>query len=958
MSVLYVDVVGFTRMAETLDPEVLTRVVNALFDRFGEVVDRYDGTVDKLIGDAMMVLFGAPETHEDDALRAVRTALDMHAAIPRARRQAERIAGHPVDLAVHIGIATGTVLAGWVGAADYGTYTVMGDAVNLGARLVDIAGPGETLICETTRRLARSAQVELAQTVRVKGKAEPVAVYRLRGGEPEQQARGVPGLQSALIGRRDEVDALVRALSGSLERRGTVVGIRGPAGIGKSRLVREALGRLPDRSAVGLQVGRCVPHGRAVPMWPWRDVVAAVLAELDEAPSDVLEQVMTGAFVVREGAKAEDERERLFTAVIDVVLRAATIRPQVILLEDLHWGDATSVALLEHAAAACGDAPVALVAVHRGSDAGESVRAVLGRRAGAVTIELRPLSPRHTVRLVEELTRDIDGFDKAACRALAARSGGVPLFVEELLRHYMHAGTLRQDPGGSWRFVGEAPEAVPPTLHGLVAARVDRLPKQLRRRLQIASVFGTAFEPEAVDALLGKGADREAWERLEAQGEVVDAGGGRARFALAVTRDVVYARMLRTERQRLHRVIGDHLAARPDAEARWAHPCGWHYEQAGLPERAAPFWLAAARQAAAVFANVEALTLLDRVRQLVPASAVEVEAVMAGARVVEEQGRVDDAGRRYELAVELATGVGDDVVACDALVRRAWTAYHAGDGDGIVTWAERALARAKSAGEGVCERAAWRVLGVGHEFAGRFDDAIAAYERLLAAEAALGVDTHTAGVQNSLGEIARARGAYAAAIRHYDAFAALDDPASTTYLGNKGAALVQMGAFDAGIGLLTDAIERKTLRGHSAFLAELLTYRGLGYLRAGRLVEAVEDGEAAWRSATDNGEREMLGLSLRLVALLVEARPPVLPGGVPLDADGALAASATLLAETGKRGEEAVSRWLRADLLVRRGRPELAGPERDTAAALFADVGVDPEAVVRAWALPDPAISA
>jgi class 3 adenylate cyclase len=370
VTVLFADISGFTAMSEVLDPEDVHEIMNACFEELASVVHRYGGTVDKFIGDAVMALFGAPNAHEDDAERAVAAALEMRQGLQTVcDRLGERL---PQRLELHVGINTGLVVAGQVGSLARSDYTVLGDTVNLAARLEDASENGQILVADGTYRMTEHA---FAYTplppIAVKGKREPVPVYLVDGIRAERRSgRGLPGLTAPFVGRTPELEALNEALTALIRGQGGLITVGGPAGVGKSRLLRELRGRVEGRSVQWVQAGTS-SLGQGGALTIWADAIRRVLAgdangqqpppEPDDtlqtkdpaALAEVLGMTVSPAEQNRLG-RLDDSALRggLFLAVRDLLIARATRQPLVIVLEDLHWADEASFELLRFVSAA------------------------------------------------------------------------------------------------------------------------------------------------------------------------------------------------------------------------------------------------------------------------------------------------------------------------------------------------------------------------------------------------------------------------------------------------------------------------------------------------------------------------------------------------------------------------------------------------------------------------------
>ena len=438
VTVLFCDVTGSTALGERTDPEALRGLLARYFERMKAIVESHGGTVEKFIGDAVMAVFGVPAAHEDDALRACRAAMEMREAFPE------------LGINGRIGVNTGEVVAGTE------ERLVTGDAVNVAARLEQAAQPGELLIGEATLALVRDAVVtEVVEPLALKGKAEPVPAFRLLAvlGLPERSHT------AGFVGRARELSALVDACARALAQSSCeLVTVVGEAGVGKSRLVAEAL----DGIDVGVVRGRCLPYGDGITYWP----VVEVVKQLDNLPSD---KEAAGALRSLLGESdrptSADEIAWAFRKLLEE--RA----PLVVCLDDLQWGEETFLDLVESTALLARDAPLLLLCMARPE--------LLERRPSWPSpLRLEPLGPDDTHALIgHSLPEDVR-------RRIADRAGGNPLFITEML-------ALATDGG----------HEVPPTLKALLAARLDQIEEAERRVLERGAVEGELFHRGGVQAL-------------------------------------------------------------------------------------------------------------------------------------------------------------------------------------------------------------------------------------------------------------------------------------------------------------------------------------------------------------------------------------------------------------------------------------------------------------------------
>jgi class 3 adenylate cyclase/tetratricopeptide (TPR) repeat protein len=508
VTVVFSDVTGSTAMGESLDPESLRSVMSRYFDRMRTALERHGGTVEKFIGDAVMAVFGIPQVHEDDALRAVRAAAEMREALAELNKELER--DHGVTIATRTGVNTGEVVAGTGGQT-----IATGDAVNVAARLEQAAKPGEILIGEDTLRLVRDAvDAEQVEPLDLKGKSEPVVAYRL-GHVTAGAAGHARRMDSPMIGRDREATLLRQAFDRAINDRACqMFTVLGPPGVGKSRLVEEFAGSVGSSTVLR---GRCLPYGEGITYFPILEMVkeAAGLADFD-APEvvetkicSVLEGDENQALVCQRvaqlmGVSEVASAEETFWAIRRMFEAVAREGPLVLLFDDIHWGEATFLDLVEHVADWSRDVPILLVCIARPEllDARPSWS---GGKLNASTISLESLSDAECEALIGNLlgSEELSGVVRDR---ISSAAEGNPLFVEEMLSVLVDDGRLvRED--GRWLPAGDLTDVtVPPTITALLAARLDRLGPEERAVLEASSVVGKEFFLGAVRELLPEGA--------------------------------------------------------------------------------------------------------------------------------------------------------------------------------------------------------------------------------------------------------------------------------------------------------------------------------------------------------------------------------------------------------------------------------------------------------------------
>ncbi len=536
VTIMFADISGFTAMSERLDPEQVRSLMNACFDHLVPAIRDYDGVVDKFIGDEIMALFGAPQAHENDPERALRAALEM------MKRLAEFNAKHSVDLGLHFGLNTGVVIAGGIGSQQQQQYSVMGDAVNLASRLEDASDRGQIFVGPDTYRLtAPLFNFEELPAIRVKGKSEPVPVYRLISAKAQPgKVRGLAGIESPMVGRDAELAALLQATANVQGGAGHLAVIIGEPGLGKSRLIAEwksAANTVEANSETQVQwaEGRCLSYGQGLayhllidllhsvigvpPASPETETEAALQQLTDELfgaealdvypyLGHLLSLLLTGAALERVKVLDPQALQTQYLAALRRLLQAlAGRRPLMLVFDDIHWADPSSTELLIKLMALINETPLLFCFVTRPDHDAPGWKLVLAAREAAgnrlTEIALRPLSDADSRQLVSNLL-EIEAIPEHIRSLILQKAEGNPFFVEEVIRMLIDRGAIVKQ-GERWA-AGKELETIeiPDNLQGLLLARIDRLPEEVKRTLRVASVIGRQFSVKVLEQVLAR----------------------------------------------------------------------------------------------------------------------------------------------------------------------------------------------------------------------------------------------------------------------------------------------------------------------------------------------------------------------------------------------------------------------------------------------------------------------
>lgn len=631
VAVLFADVAGYTAMAEHLDPEVVTDVMNEIFAALGAEVEAVGGHVDKVIGDSLMALFGAPVAHEDDALRAVRAALGMQRAMAaRAGALAQRVGQVP---RLRIGIHSGQVVWGAVGPSGRAQPTVMGDVVNLAARLQRAAPEGGVLISDAVHRQVRGACECLArEPIVVKGKTEPVVVYEVLGERERMESASRP----PFVNRRDDLAQLDELLTRAGRGRAQVAVIIGDPGVGKTRLVEEFTDRLPGDMA--LLRTACPPYGGQslapladlfrqfaglVGPVTLADVEARVpLGERAAHAAAVLSRLFNLTEVPAERLGVEVSRDAALLVAAEAI-RRMLVRTTVVWIEDLQWADAGTRELLPIFVERLAETPLLLIGTVR---AGETVP-VWGKRTAVATIQLDPLADDDARTLLAALVGA--PLAEPAADTILAKARGNPFYLSEMVATLRGAGTLVLDDDGRPRLTGSVNDVLPDTVQAAVLARLDRLPPETRAIVQRAAVIGSRFSRAILAALDADPSLDEGLAHLE-EAYIIRRDDPLAAdpdysFVHPLVREVAYASLLLKHQTALHAQVAEALERiYPERSEALAKDIGTHYERGGRPRQAAARLLEAGRQALRRYALQEVIELLERARALAGEDQVDI----------------------------------------------------------------------------------------------------------------------------------------------------------------------------------------------------------------------------------------------------------------------------------------------------------------------------------------------
>ncbi len=768
VTVLFCDLVGFTARSDQADPEDVGAMLRPYHARLRAEIERFGGTLEKFIGDGVMAVFGAPAAHEDDPERAVRSALRILAAIDELNR-----ADPALRLAVRIGVATGEALVVLRSAEE--TERVVGDVVNTAARLQGVAPVGGVVVGAATWRATMTLfDYEELEPVRVKGKAEPVAIWRAVAarGRTGMDAGQRPG--TLFVGRDHELELFHRLYDRVLrEHAAQLVTIIGEPGVGKSRLVGEFLAYLDTQpELVTLRQGRCLPYGDGITFWALAEIVKAQagIFESDDPPTVAgkLEAAVSALFddpserrwlearlaplLGLTGPETADvERSELFAAWRRFLEALAASRPLVLVMEDLHWADPALLEFLEHLVDWATEVDLFVVATAR-PELFERHPGWGGGQRNSVTVSLPPLTDEDTARLVAALLGQ-SVLTAETQALLLERAGGNPLYAEEFVRLLTDRRLLVQ---GGIRVPRNEELPLPHTLQALIAARLDALPPERKALLQDAAVVGKVFWSGALVAMGGRAeaavrGDLHALQRKELIRAVRASSvehEAEYTFWHALVRDVAYAQIPRAGRVRRHQAAAEWLQQLAgDRVGDRAEMIAHHYTQALALTRAARAprdevarleepagrFLALAGDRAVNLDPGRARAFYAQALELFPADHPErAELLLKQAEATYQAGAHGEARASFEAAIAAFQRRGDHLGAGDAMVSLASVLWNLGDSATARARLEAAIAVLEVEPPGLQLTHAYAELAAQKADAGLFEEALTWAERGLA----------------------------------------------------------------------------------------------------------------------------------------------------------------------------------------------------------------------------------
>jgi class 3 adenylate cyclase/tetratricopeptide (TPR) repeat protein len=736
VTVMFCDLVDSTVLAERIGPETMHGVLRHFFELSLEEVHRYEGTVNQFLGDGFMALFGAPLAHEDDPVRAVLAALAIGRALADHRAEFARRYGSGID--VRVALNTGLVVVGSIGDNLRLDYTAVGDTTNLAARLLAHTPPGGILATHATARLVdRHVRCEAVEPIAVKGKRDPVTAYRIISATPRPLVSPRHRAVGAFVGREQELDTLMALVARVEAKQCQAVGIAGEPGVGKSRLLYEFQNRLEGRDVLFFD-GRCLSYGQSMPYLPVVDLVRArclirdedrpevvaarVGAVLDEVGADPGERApyilrilgLTAESERLDSLRPETIRARTFDALRQLLVSSSQRRPLVIAVEDYHWIDRTSADFFNDLVDGAADAPILVIATYRSGD-----RPRWLDRPYARELTLLPLTRDESRHVVQSLASHMPLADSTTALILSKAEGN-PFFLEELTRSVIEHGL-------------SASPTVPDTVQGVLMARIDRLPEEAKRLLQLASVLGREFSRELVAAIWGDEPSLDQrLQDLTRLGFVLEQTGPRETtyaFKHALTQEVAYDGLLVQQREALHESAAHALEALPgDRRPEFAELLAYHFARSANRDKAVEYLALANQKAAKANAVVEAesffsqaMALLDQLPDSAPNRSRRIELLVSQAIVIRGLFKADEYHALLTRHEPVAVGLQDSGLLAAYYGLMGWCEWCFGEFDQAIRILGRAAALGEAAQNPQAASYAYAISQWSHLFKGDYD---------------------------------------------------------------------------------------------------------------------------------------------------------------------------------------------------------------------------------------------
>ncbi len=987
VTVLFADITGFTTISEKLDPEEVYNLIDSTLKAFIEEIYKHEGTLDKIIGDGLMALFGAPVAHEDDPARAARAALGMQAALRRVNEELELRLG--ISLKIRIGLNSGLVVVGNIGSDLRMDYTALGDTVNVASRLQNVAEPGTVLVSrpvyEQTNPLFEYRELG---SIRVKGRVEPVEIFELTSVKQKAgRVRGIAGLNAPMVGRDEEMTRLRQVVDKLMqEGKGRLVLVTGDAGLGKSRLTAEFKGFVADKRVTVLE-GACLSYGESA-----YGVFLRILRAYFEIAEDDTEEIirdkielsvrdlfhdgfavaqvlpyLENLFSVKIVEKDFTERVRhlepaqlqqqTFLAMRELLQAEAQNRPLILVFEDVHWIDKLSLDLLSFLLSSIEQYPII---IYCNSRPAEGAAAPALRRLGDesfltsfVHLPLTPLSRADSVALIDLLLTIAD-LPENLKQMIPERAEGNPFYLEEMIRVLIDRGIIRRSEG-HWQMAPDADLAnleVPRTLQGLIMTRVDHLGESTRQAVQSAAVIGREFPYKllktVLDGMRSLQDDVNELEEREIVNRIIEVNETEYRFHHVLIQETVYNSLLVRRRERLHQKIAEGIELLyNDRLEDQVEKLAFHFSESKDHARALTYLIRAGNRAASRFANDEALhhyrVAADFLTKTNPTVQQRIEVYQGLGNVQDFVGDYQGSINSYLVALELLRTAAEQRLRLTAeIMRRIGRVYERrGDYAEALRWLDSSLKELdRDAGS---DRAVERVrvyndIGWVHHRRGQFEEA---YQwRMRSLQISEGTDNYSemASAYNGLAALFRRQGDLERATAYAEKGLRLRETIGDSHgvslsFNNLGMVAITQCDWDKAIRLFGQFLELSKKNGDAEGFAAANNNLGLPFREKGDYARAIEHFQMSLRLA-----RKIKNGNLICLALNNLAHVNILQGQFE-EAIATLNQSLPIATEMGQKENLAEAQWLLAEVYFSLNRLGEAKQSADQSLAVFSQMG-------------------
>ena len=763
VTVLFSDLSGYTAMSERLDPEELKRIMSWIFGEVAQIVTKYEGFIEKFIGDAVMALFGVPQAHEDDPVRAIKAAREIHAAVNAISPKLEKTIGQPLQM--HSGINTGLVVTGNVDM-EKGTHGVVGDTINLASRLADLAEPGEIIVSLETRQLsAPYFKVKELEPITIKGKAQPILAYRVEeefGIATLFDATAKQGL-TVYNGREQELTVLRSCLEKTVVGKGQFVTIVGEAGVGKSRLVYEFQNSI-DKNKIKVWQGHCQSFWSGANYFPFinmlgrelhlreeiksKDVheiavssICAINRELEKYLSFYLNllSIPSEEYPLPDHLEGQELKNAFHDAIAAISIFKSKRQPLVLILEDWQWVDQASESALKHLVSITGTHPLMIVTVYR-----PNYSSKWRNWSYHTPIVLKSLDSLHSKNIVKSVL-GVDHIPQELVELIITRTGGNPFFIEEVCHSLIESRVIEVHEGKQAILTQELETlAIPDKVQAIISARLDRLVPDAKEALRIASVVGRKFERQILEKIYsGKILLSQILKKLMALEMIQQTRvfpEAEYWFRHALTKEVVYNSLLLQRRKILHGLVGQIIEEiYPDRIEEHVNLLQYHFSMAENWAKAVHYGRLSAEKALKLSQFYEAVTLFDHVLKWllqIPEDRTRLETqidiLLQKERLYETMGQRDQQQKVIDKLISLVQPEKDQALLAEIYMRQGDLYTQLGNYDEAERVLNDAISSWRSLSDAIGESRSLKSMGFLRWHQGRYKEAIKCNEKALA----------------------------------------------------------------------------------------------------------------------------------------------------------------------------------------------------------------------------------